>query len=109
MNSSDRVTPAGRRIVLDEECDCHVLGDRKLADGQLLELLTEGGWVSGHFRTRLHAETGYPVFEVHLGVLGERRPTDELEHAVIYLPPQAVLREPLPAEGDHALEDAHPV
>lgn len=93
---------AGLRLVLSEESNGHLLGGEEVADGQLLELLTEGGWVSGHYRSRLHSETGYPVFEVHLGVLDERPATEELEHAVIHLPPAAILRRPAhrPADGE---------
>ncbi len=92
MTSSAKAAPGGSRLILSEEGDCHLLGDQRVTDGELLELLTEGGWVSGHFRSRLHADSGYPVFEVHLGVLDEQPPAEQLEHAVIYLPPQAVLR-----------------
>ena len=90
--SADTPAGAGQPLVYSEESDCHRLGGEEVADGELLELLTEGGWLSGHFRSRLHSDTGYPVLEVHLGVLEGQRRQDQLEHAVIYLPPHAILR-----------------
>lgn len=67
-----------------------------LEDGQLLEVETEHGWIRGHFRDRLHPETGAIAFELHLPHQDERISHD---HHTIFLPPTAVLRLPRPELG----------
>ncbi len=83
---------AGDRLKLSGDGLQYSLDSVDLADGEILELLTDGGWVSGHYRTQLHPETGLPAFELHLGFADAGDSSDHLSHAVIFLPPEAILR-----------------
>ena len=67
----------------------HVLDGAPLHDGDHLELLTADGWVSGHYRSLLHPETGELRFDLHLRVPGAG---DGTLHVGLWLPASAVLR-----------------
>ncbi|MGH9071438.1 MAG: hypothetical protein ACRDX8_09825 [Acidimicrobiales bacterium] len=68
----------------------HRLGGREVLDGECLELLTDSGWIGGHYRPRLQPETGGVCSEMHIHVAG----SDALAHVAAYLPPEAIVRWP---------------
>lgn len=82
----------GGHLLLDDTGGSHLLHGEVVSDGDLLDVLTDGGWVSGHYRALLHPETGLPAFELHLGTFEEPSDAMRLEHAVIHLPQAAVVR-----------------
>jgi len=69
----------------------HHLDGKKVSDGDLLEVSTASGWVSGHYRALLHPESGAVGFEMHVACDG-----GALEHVTLFLPPDALLRWPTP-------------
>lgn len=68
----------------------HRLAGRTVLDGERLELLTDSGWISGHYRPRLHPETGGVGFEMHVRMAR----CDQLAHVATYIPHDAIVRWP---------------
>jgi len=68
----------------------HLLDGIDVTDNTVLEVLTDHGWVSGHYRTQLHPESGAVLFEMHVSCDGGRD-----EHVSTYLPTTALVRWPV--------------
>lgn len=69
----------------------HHLDGKRVSDGDLLEVSTASGWVSGHYRALLHTESGAVRFEMHVACDGGAH-----EPVTLSLPPDALLRWPTP-------------
>jgi hypothetical protein len=75
----------------DERGTDYRLDNVVVQDGDVIEILTDTGWVSGHFRSKIHPETGDFAFEMHV-VRNEPPPTSTHDHATVYIPFYAKVR-----------------
>ena len=67
----------------------HTLAGIPVPDDAVIELLTDNGWVSGHYRATPHPETAESVFEVHAHLR-----TDKHQHIRMFVPLNALFRWP---------------
>jgi hypothetical protein len=65
----------------------HRLDGRRIWDGEIIEVLTDVDWISGHYRPELHPETGAVKFDLHVATS-----EGEYEHVTIYLPENSLFR-----------------
>jgi len=65
------------------------LDGREVVDGDVLEVLTDTGWSSGHYTTCVHPDTGAFTFEMHVLRIDLTH-----EHVTVNLPPAALFRWP---------------
>lgn len=85
-----RGLPGGATLEpLDERGLRYLLEGREVHAGDVLEVLTDAGWVSGHYTVAVHPDSGKLAFEMHV-VQGD----DLHEHVVIFLSPTAFFRWP---------------
>ena len=87
MSPAMDTTESGQLQLVDGAGVRHSLGDRLLAAGDRLELLTEAGWVTGHYLAQHDPETGCPLFEMHLVTVGGGD-----QHVRMHLPHGAMVR-----------------
>ncbi len=62
-----RASALGEVLVGDDDRPGgYLLGGEKVEDGVVMDLLTDDGWVRGHFRSQRHPDTGAVAFEMHV-------------------------------------------
>lgn len=82
-------TSDGSPLESDERGVRYFLDGRQLNAGDVLEVLTDTGWISGHYTEELHPETGALAFEMHV-----RQEGGHHEHVVVFLSPESLFRRP---------------
>ena len=76
---------------VDERSIQYRLDGKLVRDGDTIEVLTDTGWVSGHYRERVHPDTGDFALGMHL-IRDDYLDSSQHDHVTVYIPFYARLR-----------------